>query len=29
MTNREMMEMMFPQINNVIQPIKDWEKWMS
>ena len=29
MTNREMMEMIFPQINNVIQPIKDWEKWMS
>ena len=28
MTNREMMELMFPQINNVIQPIKDWEKWM-
>ena len=24
-----MMEMIFPQINNVIQPIKDWEKWMS
>ena len=29
MTNREVMEMIFPQINNVIQPIKDWEKWMS
>ena len=21
--------MIFPQINNVIQPIKDWEKWME
>ena len=29
MTNREMMEMIFPRINNIIQPIKDWEKWMS
>ena len=23
------MKMIFPQINNVIQPIKDWEKWME
>jgi hypothetical protein len=29
MTNREMMEMIFPQINNIVQPIKDWERWMS
>ena len=23
------MEIIFPQINNIIQPIKDWEKWFS
>jgi hypothetical protein len=29
MTNKEILEMIFPQINNIIQPIKNWEKWMS
>ena len=29
MTNKEMLEMIFPRINNIIQPIEDWEKWLS
>jgi hypothetical protein len=27
MTNKEMLGMIFPRINNIIQPIEDWEKW--
>ena len=29
MTNKEMLEMIFPRINNIIQPIENWEKWLS
>lgn len=29
MTNKEMMEMIFPRINNIVQPIEDWEKWLK